>query len=147
MLTSAALGWLLFGGDPSAVGVSAFVVVAGAATAVFDPTYAATVPTVVDDGDLPAANGLNMANSAVGGLAGPLLGGLLIGVVDIGWVMVVNAATFAWSAAFVWRCRLPKVATAHSDVGPVEQPTDGVARWRSSTASPDCDHCWAWAPR
>jgi MFS family permease len=130
LLTSAALGYLLLGADPSAVTVCALVMVAGAATAVFDPTYAATVPTVVDDVDLPAANGLNLANGALGGLAGPLLGGLLIGVVDIGWVMALNAATFAWSAAFVARCRLPKVMP----VDRADEPTDARIDGRGSIA-------------
>ena len=48
-----------------------------------------------------------MANSAVGGLVGPLLGGLLIGVLDIGWILAINAATFAWSWCFIWLTRLP----------------------------------------
>ena len=40
-------------------------------------------------------------------VGGPLAGGVLIAVTDIGWVMVVNAATFAWSAACIAACRLP----------------------------------------
>jgi MFS family permease len=108
LITSGSLAALLLGGEPPVVGVCLMIAVAASAAAVFDPTYAATVPTIVDDADLPAANGLNMANSAVGGLIGPLLGGILIGVVDIGWLMVLNAATFAWSASFVLSCRLPR---------------------------------------
>jgi MFS family permease len=121
IVTSLVLGQLLLGGSPPVIVVCLLIAVAGAATAVFDPTYAATVPTVVDAADLRAANGLNMANSAVGGLLGPLLGGVLIGVVDIGWLMIVNAATFAWSAACVLACRLPRqgheVQPAHPSSG------------------------------
>ncbi|MCB1002064.1 MAG: MFS transporter [Acidimicrobiales bacterium] len=104
---SGLLAALLFGGDPPVAVVCALVVLAAVAASVFDPAYNAAVPTIVADEHLPAANGLNMANGAVGGLVGPLAGGVLIAVTDIGWVMVVNAATFAWSAACIAACRLP----------------------------------------
>ncbi|MCU1388020.1 MAG: hypothetical protein JWL72_1358 [Ilumatobacteraceae bacterium] len=92
--------------------VCAMVGLAAIATAVFDPTYAATVPSLLEPEHRPAANGLNMANSAVGGLAGPLVGGLLIASFGVGTVLVVNAATFAWSAAFIARARVPRPAGA-----------------------------------
>lgn len=76
--------------------------------AVFDPTYSAVVPTLIDSKHRAAANGLNMANSAVGGLVGPLVGGVLISLFDVGSVMVINAVTFVWSAVFVAFARVPK---------------------------------------
>jgi len=115
--STSTLAVLLFGGNPSSVVVCALVVVAGFATSVFDPTYATAVPSVVAEVDLPAANGLNMANGAIGGLAGPLLGGVLIGVFDLGWVMVINAATFAWSAGCIASIRLPQRPGALVDEG------------------------------
>ena len=104
---SGVLADVVAGGDPPAVLVCALVVLASIATSAFDPAYNAAVPTIVDDRQLPAANGLNMANGAVGGLLGPLAGGVLIAAGGVGWVMVVNAATFAWSAICVASCRLP----------------------------------------
>ena len=83
LCTTALLAALLIGGDSPAVLVCALIALAGLATSVFDPTYAATVPPIVDEEDLPAANGLNMANSAVGGLVGPLVGGVLLGVFSL----------------------------------------------------------------
>lgn len=108
LLCTAGLAYLLAGGAASIVAVCVLVAVASLATAVFDPAYAAAVPTVVDDADLPAANGLNMANGAVGGLLGPVLAGVLIGHLSIATVLSVNAATFAWSAAWIACCRLPR---------------------------------------
>lgn len=115
LVTSLFLAVLLVNGDAPELVVLCVIVVAGIATAVFDPAYAAAVPTIVDDVDLPAANGLNMANGAVGGLVGPLLGGLLIGTTGIGSVMLVNAATFAWSAGFVAATTLPLPARGRAD--------------------------------
>jgi predicted MFS family arabinose efflux permease len=83
------------------------VAISAVGTALFDPTYAAAVPTVVPAEDLPTANGLNMANSAVGGLVGPLLGGVLIAAFGVGTVLVINAATFAWSVLCILATRLP----------------------------------------
>lgn len=105
---STMLAVLLFGSDPPVVLVCVLVASASIAASVFDPTYRAAVPTIVSDEHLPAANGLDMANGAVGGLVGPLAGGALIAVADVGWVMVANAATFAWSAACIATCRLPR---------------------------------------
>ncbi len=105
---SGLLALLLFGGSPPVALVCGLIVATSIATSLFDPAYSAAVPSIVADEQLPAANGLNMENGAVGGLVGPLAGGALIAVTDIGWVMVVNAATFAWSAACIATCRLPR---------------------------------------
>lgn len=107
---SGLLAVLLFGGEPPVATVCVLVALASIGATVFDPAYQAAVPTIVSDEQLPAANGLNMANGAVGGLVGPLAGGALIAVADIGWVMVVNAATFAWSALCIAGVRLPRPA-------------------------------------
>ena len=123
LATSGVLAGLLLAGRAAPVAVCALVVVAGLGTALFDPTYASAVPTLVADDDLPAANGLNMAQGAVGGLAGPLIAGLLIGVADLGWVMVINAATFLWSATCVAGCVLPRPGAAVAPAGGDGTPT------------------------
>jgi MFS family permease len=105
---SGLLAMLLFGSDPPVALVCALVAAASIAASVFDPTYRAAVPTIVSDEQLPAANGLDMANGAVGGLVGPLAGGALIAVTGIGWVMVANGLTFAFSASCIATCRLPR---------------------------------------
>ena len=128
---SGLLALLLFGTDPSVVLVCGVVVLASVAASVFDPAYNAAVPTIVADELLPAANGLNMANGAVGGLVGPLAGGALIAIADIGWVMTVNAATFAWSAACISSCRLPRPVGATWSTIERSGLRDSVAQVRS----------------
>ena len=112
MCTTALLAVALLTGHGTPWLVCAVLVLSAFCTAVFDPAYAAAVPTVVEAAQLPAANGLNMANGAVGGLVGPMVGGVLIGLTGVGEVMVINAATFMWSAVFVALTRLPRPAGA-----------------------------------
>ncbi len=115
---TAVLATLVLGGNsstwPPIPLVCALVAASAVGTAIFDPAYAAAVPTVVPAEDRPAANGLNMTNSAVGGLAGPLVGGVLIASMGVGPALVVNACTFAWSLLCIWLTSLPAPAGAAS---------------------------------
>ncbi|CAB4878530.1 unannotated protein [freshwater metagenome] len=112
VVVTATLAVLAIRHHASPVLICALVALSSMATAVFDPTYSTVVPSLIESEHRAAANGLNMANSAVGGLIGPLLGGLMISVFDVGNVMLVNAATFAWSAAFIVCARIPRPAGA-----------------------------------
>lgn len=115
LAATAVLAVLVLGHHTAPVLVCALVAVCASATAVFDPTYSAVVPTLIEPEHRPAANGLNMANSAVGGLVGPLIGGVLIGAFSVGTVLVINAATFAWSAAWIALARVPRPAGATAE--------------------------------
>jgi len=112
---TAALATLMLSRHASPVVVCALVALCALATSVFEPTYAAAVPTLIEPDDRPAANGMNMANSAVGGLIGPLVGGVLIASFSVGTVLTINAITFAWSAAFVAMSRVPRPAGATAE--------------------------------
>ncbi|MEO6124989.1 MAG: MFS transporter [Ilumatobacteraceae bacterium] len=114
MATTATLAVLLLSDHAPTAVVLLLVAITATGAAVFDPTYAATVPTLIPEVDRPAANGLGMANTAVGGLVGPLIGGGLIALFSVGSVMVVNSITFAWSAIWILMARLPKPAGART---------------------------------
>jgi Transmembrane secretion effector len=78
------------------VGVAA---VYGAATAFFDPASDALVPQLLSDDLLAQANSLDQLIRPVAlRLAGPAVGGLLVGLLGSGWAFGVDAATFAVSA-------------------------------------------------
>jgi len=109
------LAALAVGRQGSPVVVCLLVALCALATSVFEPTYAAVVPSLIQPEDRPAANGMNMANSAIGGLIGPLVGGALIGAFTVGTVLMINAITFAWSAAFVALSRVPRPPGATDD--------------------------------
>ena len=124
---TAALAALVIAGERTPVIVCLCVAMSAVGTALFDPTYAAAVPTVVPAEDLPAANGLNMANSAVGGLIGPLLGGVLIAAFGVGTVLVINAATFAWSVLCILATRLPLPAGGEASARSVHTTRSALA--------------------
>jgi DHA3 family tetracycline resistance protein-like MFS transporter len=81
----------------------------GMSEAVFGPAYGAIVPQLVDRDVLTQANSLNQLNRPLAlRLAGPALGGLLVGALGSGTALAFDAATFAVSAAILARMRVPQ---------------------------------------
>jgi DHA3 family tetracycline resistance protein-like MFS transporter len=81
----------------------------GASEAVFGPAYGAIVPELVDREVLQQANSLNQLNRPLAlRLAGPVLGGLLVGGLGAGTALAFDAATFFVSAAILSRMRVPR---------------------------------------
>jgi DHA3 family tetracycline resistance protein-like MFS transporter len=81
----------------------------GASEAVFGPAYGAIVPELVDREVLQQANSLNQLNRPLAlRLAGPAVGGLLVGGLGAGAALAIDAATFVVSAAILSRMRVPR---------------------------------------
>jgi MFS family permease len=93
-----------------------FVVTAalfGAASAFFGPASTALVPQTVRPEHLQQANALLGMSQSVINVFGPAASGLLIALTHTtGWVFAVDAATFAASALFLVRLRVPEQAEA-----------------------------------
>jgi MFS family permease len=71
---------------------------------VFQPAFQGTIPSLVRTEHLPAANGATQMAAELGGLVGPALGGtLLYTVLDTGYVLAIDAATYLVSALCIWR--------------------------------------------
>jgi MFS family permease len=91
-----------------------FVVTAalfGAASAFFGPASIALVPKTVGPGDLQQANALLGMSQSVINVFGPAVSGLLIATTHTtAWVFTIDAVTFAASALFLLRLRLPETA-------------------------------------
>ena len=73
----------------------------------FDPAKSAIIPNLVDEEHLLAANSLNSMSQELTRLVGPLLGGLLLGLLGINSVIVVDTASFLISAAMIALIVLP----------------------------------------
>ena len=73
--------------------------------AIFDPASSAAVPNLVDEEDLSTAN--TLAGSAWGTMlaVGAAIGGLVVATVGRDVAFIVDAVSFAASAALLWRIR------------------------------------------
>jgi MFS family permease len=85
----------------SAGGIVLLAAVAGIGAGFFRPAVLAGIPNLVTEEELPAANALIQIIDAVSTALGPLLGGLLVAASGPNLAYLVNAGTFAFSAALV----------------------------------------------
>jgi len=86
---------------------------------VYSPAVAATIPAVVDEDDLVAANALNGTIDNLVVIAGPAVGAALLLLGSPALVFAINAGSFAFSAAAVARIRTRSQ--------PAKLANDGVA--------------------
>ena len=111
------------------------VAVYATGTAFFTPAFESIVPAIVPPGDLAQANALDQfVRPLAFRLAGPAVGGVLVGSLGAGSAFAVDAATFAASAAAVFAMRpAPRPEVTGSTVGAV---ADGLRFVRR--------HVWLW---
>lgn len=124
-----ALGFLSVTGQVQLWHLVVLGAVYGAGSAFFAPAFDAMIPDLVPDELLTQANSLDQFVRPVAmRLAGPMIGGLLVGAVGPGWAFIANAATFAVSIACVRAIR-----SVHND----HEPTT-----RRNTTAADLRECY-----
>jgi MFS family permease len=108
------------------------VLAAGCLTVVFELAAGAYLPQLVEPSRLGSANGALTTATAVAYVAGPPLGGALVGAVGAPRAVVLDALSFLVSAAFLARIRTRR---ADAD-GAGRQPAapEGGTRWSRLTA-------------
>lgn len=111
---------LLLGPDRLEV-IYAVALVQGIVGIFFNPAESALLPLLVGEERLVTANALNSLNDNLGMLTGPALGTLLYAQAGIGAVVVVDAASFALSAALIWAINSRGRADPHAQMA---QPDD-----------------------
>jgi len=79
-----------------------FALFFGAVDAFFWPAQGTIVPMLVDENDLPAANGLTQGSQQLTGLIGPALAGVFVAAVGTGWAFGLDAASFAVAALAIY---------------------------------------------
>ena len=111
--------YLGFEGAIDLVGLSVFaLVVLYAAQSVYQPTVQAAVPFLVPRQGVVRATAVVSQISALSGLVGPVVGGLVFGLFGIGPVVAVSGVAFALSAVLiVTTVRIPHDAVERSDAG------------------------------
>jgi Na+/melibiose symporter-like transporter len=116
--------------------VAAFA--AGTLTVFFDVAYQSYLPALVERSQLVDGNAKLEVSRAGASVAGPGLGGALVGAVTAPYAVAVDAASFLASALLLFRIRAPESPPAREVRGSVRaELVDGLryvfgdARWRS----------------
>lgn len=109
-------------GGPVVVGI-ALAALTSATNVVYNPAVAATIPGLVDEDDLIAANALNGTIENLVVIAGPGVGAVLLLLGSPAIVFAVNAGTFAVSAMIVSR-----ISVRSRAVDVTEEGTAGLLR-------------------
>jgi MFS family permease len=117
----------------------AIAVIYGAATAFFNPASDALVPQLLPADALAQANSLDQLIRPLAlRLAGPALGGLMVGAIGAGWTFGLDAASFAVSvAALIAMSPAPICAASPKQSGAAREIRAGLRYVRS--------HTWLWA--
>jgi predicted MFS family arabinose efflux permease len=107
----------------------AFAGLTSAFSVIYPPATAATIPSLVDEDDLAAANALNGTIEELVVILGPAIGAVLLLVGSPAAVFAINAVSFALSAVLVARIRSrsrPVDVTEGGTAGPLRQMLVGV---------------------
>ena len=110
--TQAATAVVLLTGSGGLWTLVALAAVYGAGDAFFAPAVTGLVPETVQPSGIQQANALLSLTRSATFLAGPAVAGVLVAMVGPGWAFAVDAATFAVSAVFLARMRLPRAPRA-----------------------------------
>ena len=107
----------------------ALAALTSATNVVYTPAVTATIPSMVSEEDLVAANALNGTIDNLVVIAGPAVGAALLLLGSTGLVFAVNAASFVISALLVTRIRTrskPVDVTEEGRAGPLRQMVVGA---------------------
>src|SRR3954454_10843702 len=107
LVTQGAIAALLLTGSAEIWMLAVLSGLTGAATGFFNPASTGLMPAIVPAEQLQEANGVRATALSGGEIVGPAIAGVLIAGFDAGWALAIDAATFAVSAAFLVRLRLP----------------------------------------
>jgi MFS family permease len=124
-ITQGTLAGLLLTGHAELWHLLALQFLGGVATAFFMPAVTGLTTQVVAPERLQEANALRSLAGSGGSIAGPALSGVIVATAGPGWALACDAASFAVSALFLGRLRLPP----HARVGETTLLRDLVEGW------------------
>jgi hypothetical protein len=105
--------------------VYAVAIVVGAATALFEITYVAYLPALVSTRHVLEGNQKLQSTEAIAEITGPGAGGVLIAILGAPLAVLLDAATYLWSALFLGTIRRREVPAA---------PPEEAPSWRRDVA-------------
>ncbi len=107
LLAITAIGVLILLGALTAPLLVALVLPYGAGQAIFGPAFSSIVPMIVPEEHLVEANSIASTVRPLAWLVvGPAIGAVVVHVAGTGWAFLVDALTFAVSAACIWMMRV-----------------------------------------
>jgi len=116
--------------------IMALMALIGTGNAFYAPGRAGLIPQLVSPAGLQSANGVAAIAQSAAGIAGPIIGGLLVAFTGGAAAIALDAASYAISAGLLASLRLgPGVAP--SGAGVLTQLREGWSEFRS--------HTWLWA--
>jgi MFS family permease len=94
------------------------------------PAEGALLPSLVSEERLVPANSLNALNDNIGRLAGPPVGGALIGLFGLGSVVLVDGLTFLFAAAMISLVSVPRKHVRGEDMAEESEEIEtATGRW------------------
>jgi MFS family permease len=137
-LVLAATGALSLAGVLEIWHLVALAVLYGGGEAFFGPAFGALVPEIVAPQQLVQANSLDqLVRQAAERLLGPAIGGFVVAAVGAGGAFLVDAGTFAVSAACIWALRVRSVPVLTGERSARREMREGMTFVRSQP--------WLWA--
>lgn len=112
--SQATLAFLLITGRPTIATMMALVAMLGVGQALFLPSMNGLIPEVTSAGRLQEANALRGVADSIGRTVGPAVGGAVVAVVNPGWAIALDAATYGASALFLAMLPLARGARVHA---------------------------------
>jgi predicted MFS family arabinose efflux permease len=136
LVSQGLLGVLLVAGAAHLWEIALLQAILGAATGFFNPASSGLIPQVVSAARLQEANALRGGAMAVGGIAGPVVAGLLVATVGSGEALLADAATFGVSALLLAGVHVEERAVEGTRAGFAADLREGWREMRSRT--------WVW---
>jgi DHA3 family macrolide efflux protein-like MFS transporter len=101
------------------------------------PAFAATISLLVSKKNLGRANGLVQFGQAASEILAPALAGILMGIIQLGGVILIDVATFVFAVTTLLLVRFPKPeAAAEKGSGRTTLWNDLTLGWRYISARP-----------
>lgn len=136
LVTQGAIGLLLVLHQASIFEIAISQGLLGAATGFFNPASSGLIPAVAGD-RLRQANALRGMAEAVGNIAGPAIGGVLVVTIGSGPALLIDAGTYGASALLLARVRAGRSPVSAAPQRFLTDLRDGFSEVRSRT--------WAWS--
>ena len=100
---------ILLSGNDNAVIVAIVMFVLSICYTLYGPAVTSSIPQIVEEDKLTSANGIINQVGSIVNLVGPILAGIIYGLVGIKVIVVINALSFLFSAIMELFLEIPDV--------------------------------------